>query len=498
MTESFQMGLDALAPVGEGRWLLFGWVMRPRGEEARLSFLAADGRPLPLLFEGRHPRPDVCPARPDLAEVDGFHLVFAAGEGERGDLRLQAEADGEELRVRLGDPSIPDDLAPVIAARGWAENLSLLADARRAGPLLAPLFTAQGRSFGVFQDWVARVPELPAEPAPFGSAGALGVGVTMAGDIALALRPAPGTGAVPADSVRIEAFARPSLPAPASAGVMPLCIADWQAEPVGEALLAWGRVEPWTAPIPAAVEVLLEARVGGEGLWARCRPTARHLVGLFDPLAAAALGPEPTPAARAALRRALGRLLARREAAVRGMIPTEWRAPAPSDPPPLLLLTGIEEELGVRLIEALAPLLAEMPPPLLLSGPAAQLGQLALEEAGIAALVGDEAEQALEAAGSRRVAALALRQLAEAVIDRRLPAGLGDGMPTIPARDLLLLHRLAGPGGDLEATRARLAGEEAPPQISACPEVKAPLSAHLEALWRGFRSPAPAGNTGHG
>jgi hypothetical protein len=489
-SETFQMGLDALAPLGEGRWLLCGWVMHPRGEEARLHFLGAGGRALPLLFEGRHPRPDVAAGAPGAAELHGFHIVFAAGEEGRGALSLRAEAGGQELRARLGDPAIAEDLSRLLAARPWAQTMALLADARRAGPLLAPLLAGGAARGGPLSDWIAALPLTGPEPAPLGPAAALGLAVSPAGDLGLALRPAAGRGPIRAEALRLEALAR----APGG-GLLPLPLAEWRVEPVGEAVLGWGRVE---RPPGRALELVLQAEMPGETLWAHSAAPARDPVALFDGLAAAALPPEPGPEARAALRRALGRLLAGREAAARAALEAGLGAAGPPAGRPLLLLGGVEEELGLRLIEAAAPALAEAAPPLLLFGPAAGLAQLALEERGIEARAGEAAERALEEAGARPVRALGLRALAEAMIEERLPAALHGRGPWLAAWDLLLLHRLAGPGPDPTLTLARRAGEAAPPRTPACPEAAAPLSAHLQALWRAVPDALRPGTPAHG
>ncbi|WP_027284295.1 hypothetical protein [Rubritepida flocculans] len=489
-SETFQMGLDALSPLGEGRWLLCGWVMHPRGAEARLQFHGADGRALPLLYEGRHRRPDVAAGAPGAVGLYGFHIVFAAGEEGRGALSLRAEAGGQELRARLGDPAIGDDLSRLLAARPWARTMALLADARRAGPLLAPLLAGGATPGGALAGWISALPPAGPEAAPLGPAAALALAASPAGDLGLALRPAAGRGPLRAETLRLEALAR----AP-EGGLSALPLAEWRLESVGEALLGWGRVE---RPPGTALDLVLQAELGAEELWARSRAPARDLVALFDGLAAAALGPEPGPEARAALRRALGRLLARREAAACTALQAGLGAAGPAGGRPLLLLGGVEEELGLRLIEAAVPSLADAAPPLLLFGPAAGLAQLALEERGIEARAGEEAERALEEAGARPVRALSLRELAEAMIEERLDEALHGGAPGLPARDVLLLHRLAGPGPDPAATLARRAGREALPHTPACPDAAPPLAAHLEALWRALPARHSSGRPAHG
>jgi hypothetical protein len=483
----FQLGLEGLIALERGRWFLCGWALRPRASPISLTLHGAGGRELPILYESRHPRPDLqAHQRPDV-EAFAFHILFAAEEEGRGALTLRAASGPARLAARLGDPALAEDLPTALAARPATANFALLAEARRVPAFLGALLRLEGRPLGGFGPWVSRMAEVPPDAVGLGPLAGMWLAAGPGEDLGLALRSgAPGAWPRRA-ALGVEWLVELDKGAGAPPGLASVTLDRWEVEELGPGLIAWGRLPPALTSAVRGVEALISLELAGERMQLRARPRRLVLPALFDGLAACALGPAPEPEARAALRAALPRLLDQRAPGALGLLRAGLAGAPDAEAPPLLLISGVEETAGVRLIEALAPHLPAEDGPILISGPAAGDGVAALEAAGRRALAGWPAERLLAEAGERPLRALDLADLAAARLEGRLAALLHDA-PPVSAGRLLQLHRQAGAEEGLGATMRRLraarAGAALPLAHRWRSEDAAPLVArHLSRLW---------------
>ncbi len=508
VSDVFQLGLDCAAHLGDGRHMLYGWLMAPRGSQARISITAADGTPCPVVHHAHHPRADVVPTDRVAAEVRGFHIAFDLPEGARGALTLRANAGPMALQARLGDPAVETDLCKATAVREWGLNFALLDEVAEHGTGRLPLFGFLGRPYGAFADWIARVPRVGAHATGFGPLAELRGAVTPAGDVGVALRLPPGNPPLRSANLRCILLLHTDAGDGGPPDIHPVPLAAWRASPVAEALIGYGGTADAPAGAIVGADLLTEARIGEERLWVRFQPALQDIPAFFDTLFATAQGPDARGERRAQCRALLGEILeerGRRTAAALAALPP---GAAPAMPGPgaerLLLILGVEDSAAQRVIEAAADHLAGRCDRLLLLGNAAHdaAAALATLAAGLPVLAGAPALRLLTEGSHAAVAALSARSLAEAMIEERLDAALRDAAlgPAIPR--LLALHRLAGAEGELADSLARFVhmtqgaasgatqgaaarGWDPVAHSWAWRDAGGPLNTHLEALWRG-------------
>lgn len=486
-SQMFQLGIEALVPLGRGQWFLCGWALRPRATPLALGLHGQGGQPLRLLYESRHPRPDLqARQRPDV-EALAFHLVFVAPAEGRGALTLRAAAGPARLVARLGDPAVTEDLSAALAPRPASVNLALLAEARRVPAFLGPLLRLEGDPLGGFGAWLRRLAEVAPDANGVGPLAEVLLAAGPGEDLGLALR--SGTpGAWPrAEALRVEWIAELDQGAGAPLHLAPLTLDRWEVEDVGPGLIAWGRLPPALTGAVMGLEAVVSLEIGGQRVVFRARPQRLDLPTLFDGMAGCALGPMPEPEPRAALRAGLMRLLEHRAPGALALLRAGLDIAPEAEAPPLWLISGVEEEAGVRLLEVMARHLPAEAAPLLLFGAAAGDGVVVLAAAGREALAGRPAERVLQAAARRPLIAFELAELAAAQMEGQLAAALA-APGSAGAGQLLALHRQAAAEEGLGLTMRRLfaarAGEARPLLRAWRSEDAAPLvTRHLRRLW---------------
>ena len=486
-SDAFQMGIDCLAPLDRDNWFLCGWVTAPRGAELQLTPAGRTGTPLPVLARAHHPRPDLPPpADASGSELRGFHLVFAAPGEAAAALTLRAQAGGLTLSARLGDPAVARDLARALAGRDGRLNMRLLRDAAEAEALAEGLMTHGARTYGALADWIAVLPAPGTHCWTFGPLAEIRAARTEAGDLGLALRAENPLTRINPEAFLLQAIARCDAGQGAPPRLLPARALHWHMEAAGPALLAWTRLDPELVPTLSGCDLLIEGWVEGRLIQARFEPERLGLARCFDLLAASALGTAPEAEHRLALRRAMETLLAARARALLPEIARRIR-PAPRVPgPPLLLVSGVEDEWSTRLLSALGTRLAAEAQPILLFGPEAAEAVRALEAHGVEALAGEAAQRALAAgAPGNAMAALSVAELAQAVITERLPAALDGAAGATRLGSARAWHHVAGLGTDAGESLAALRHPGTAglgPGSWSCPEAAPFVEAHVEEL----------------
>lgn len=484
-SQQFQMGLECLVPLGRGRWFLCGWLLRPREGEAQITLHGAGGRVLRVLYESYHLRPELPSGdRPDVLPL-AFHIVFVAEREGRGQLVARARAMPAQLSARLGDPALGAELSVGLAGRPGRLNLILLDEARREPELLGPLLDREGVPLAGLRPWVEGLHALKGEGQHVGPFAEILVATGPGEELAIALRSGLPGAWPKAEGFRVAVFAEAEEGGPRAELVT---LEPWLVEPAGPGLLAWGRLPAAWAEAAPRLQVVLALELAGRQLCVRCTPQRLGLAGLFDAAAACALGPNPDADRRMRLRGALTRLLEARENIVAPQLRAGLARQAPAAGAGLLLVLGVEDEMAVRLLEAVAPRLSGHRGPVLLRGAAAGEGVLALEAAGLPALAGAGADQRLREEGARSLRVLDLAVLAEAMVEDRLEVVLAAPAPSVRAGHALLLHRLAGLEGGIGATLARLAAGPAGEAEGLlrgwlCRDAAPLINAHLRRLW---------------
>jgi hypothetical protein len=502
VSDVFQLGLDCAAHLGDGRQMLYGWLMAPRGSQPRLSVTVGDGTACAFVHHSQHGRPDVVPTDRVAAEVRGFHIAFDVPEGARGGLVLRANAGPMALQARLGDPAVETDLAKATAAREWGLNFTLLEEVAAAGATRLPLLGFRGRPYGAFADWVARIPRVASQAESFGPLAELRGAVTAAGDVGVALRLPVGNPPLRSASLRAVLLLHLDDGDGGPPDIRPVSLGAWRSSTLAEALIGYGATaEPPEGTLVGA-DLLAEARIGEERIWVRFQPRIQDIPAFFDTLLQTAQGPQPSGERRAQGRGVLAELLEARATRCAALL-AEVAEPASAEPSAerLLLVLGVEDLAAQRVLEAVAERLNGRCDRLLLLGNSAHDAAAALAADAApgapAVLAGAQALRALTERPGALVTALSARGLAEAMIHERLDQALREGALGGAIPRLLALHRLAGAEADLAeslgrfvhmtqaAVRGATRGWDPLPHVWGWRDAAAPLNAHLEALWRG-------------
>lgn len=509
LDESLQLAVDCLAMLGPRRGIVYGWAMAPRGEATDLAISAGAEGDCPIEHGSFHPRPDVVPADPRRATVNGFTLVFESPEDPR-ELVLTLTAGEARLSADLRDPAIEQNLFKATADRAWQVTFGLLREAA-ANPALAAMLRYQGRPFGAFADWLARLPVVRGRAANFGQMAEVEALAAGSGEVLCMLR---ANAALPREAEIAAAVigwlrgAEGALPEP-----LLLPLADEHAARLPAALALYGRLEPAVLDRLQGIELILRAAPRpGEELWLRCLPSPATVPELLDAgcRATAAALALPVEAAASAGLDLLRQVIARREAAFRPMLGALAAEPeAPSRLPRLALILGADDPAAARLFHVTAGEFERRCDTVLVMGAAADdVAQAFARRGRVRVLVGVEAAAALrEAAGRAGILAVDAAAYAEAVAAGTPEAAFSRPLEAGEVARLLALHAVAGCAPSLTDSlqrllRARRAGPAearfAPVQRVWSNRHAAELvNAHLQRLWAAGHPGAerPAGAT---
>lgn len=500
-----QLGLDCVAMVGPGRGLAYGWAMAPRGIDTELLVDAGADGVCAVAYCGFHPRNDVVPADPRVAMVSGFTLAFETPEEPRELALTLTLADGRAVRIDLFDPRIGTDLGKATANRAWPVTHGLM-QACAGTPALAALLRHQGRPFGIFAEWMARLPLLRGRMADQGRFAELEAVSTSAGEVLVMLRAAAALPPEATLSATAIAWLRGEPDAPPEPLLVPF--ADWHAARLPAALAGYGRLDPGLLDRLQAIELVVHVQPQpGEDAWLRCEPTAGTVPDLLDAAGRTLAGSValPVEAAATAGLDLLRQIAARREAAF-GPTLAALAVPAPAEGvhhlPRLALILGADDPAAGRLFHVTADAFERRCDTVLVMGAAADDVAQALARRGrLRVLVGVEAAQALrEAAGRAGIIAIEAAAFAEAVIAGTPEDAFARPLEAADVARLLALHAAAGCAPALGDSLQRLLRARRDPGAHFAP-VQRPwrnrhaaeaAQAHLQRLWSaGGAAPLP-------
>jgi hypothetical protein len=458
LDDSLQLGLDCVAMLSPTQAVVYGWAMTPRGVGTDLAVVAGLEGECAIGHCSFHPRKDVVPADPRAAEVNGFTLVVEVPEDAPA-LELTLAAGALLLRADMLDARVETDLFKATADRSWSATFALLRDALST-PALTSLLRYQGRPFGAFAEWLARMPVLRGRAqgiVNFAEAEALSA---PSGEVLAMLR-APGL--LPREA-SVDAIALGWLRAGdglVEPALLPL--ADLHTARLPAALGCYARLSPAVLDRLQGVELLVQAVPRqGEAAWLRCQPASVTVPELLD--GACRTIPEhlalPVEAAGAVGLEMLRQVIARREAAFG---PTLHALASPdaaggSGLPRLALLLGADDPSAARLFHVAAQEFERRCDTVLVMGTAAEDVVQAFARRGrIATLAGIAAAEALrEAAGRAGVLAVEASAFAEAVIAGRPGDAFAHPLSPGDTARLLSLHAVAGCATPLADSLQRL------------------------------------------
>jgi len=493
--DTLQLALDCVAMLGDGRGIAYGWAMTPRGVATRLGVTAGYDADCVIEHCSFHPRPDVAPPDPGLTQVNGFTLIFEAPEDLRG-LALTLAAGEHDLRADLDDPGIDTGLGSATADRCWGITLRLMRETAGT-PAMASLLRHQGKPFGAFAEWVARLPLVQDSTRDFRALAEVEATTTAAGEALVMLR-AP-TALPPEASIeaalvcwlRGEDHALPD-PIP----VRPL---DSHAARLPAALGFYARIDPGLLDRLVGIELILRAEIRpGEDIWARIQPSPGTVPDLLDMASrtTAAKLALPLEAAASAGLDLLRQVVARREAA---FAPTLAALSAPATPrqpgrlPRLALIVGADDPAAARMFHVTAAAFEARCDTVLVMGSAADdVAETFRRRGKLRVLAGVEAAQTLrDAAGCAGIVAVDAAAFAEAVIAGDPDAAFASPLDPAEVARLLALHAAAGCAPALADSLQRLLrarhGADArftPVQRAWSNRHAADLAnAHLQRLW---------------
>ncbi len=502
LDESLQLALDCVAMLGPRRGIAYGWAMTPRGEATDLSVSAGAEGDCPIEHCSFHPRPDVTPTDPRRASVNGFTIVFETPEDPR-ELTLTLTAGAARLGADLRDPSIEQNLFKATADRAWHITFGLMREAS-GHAALAGLLRYQGRPFGAFADWIARLPVVRGRAENFGQMAEVEALSAGSGEILAMLRANGGLPREATVSAAVIGWLRGpegALPEP-----MLLPLADEHAARLPAALGHYGRLEPAVLDRLQGIELILHALPRpGEEIWLRCVPNPATVPDLLDAACranAAALA-LPVEAAASAGLDLLRQVIARREAAFGPMLGA-LAAPegAPARLPRLALILGADDPAAARLFHVTAEEFERRADTVLVMGAAADdVAQAFARRGKVAILAGVEAAATLrEAAGRAGILAVDAAAYADAVAAGTPEAAFSRPLDAGEVARLLALHAVAGCAPALTDSLQRLlrARRTAPAEQRFAPIQRAwsnrhsaeLINAHLQRLWAaGSRAP---------
>ncbi len=471
--DSLQLGLDCFAVLSARRGIAWGWAMTPRDVGTELAISAgADGECV-IEHVAFHARPDVVPADPRQAVVNGFVLVFALPPAEAHSLDLVVNAGTQQLRVDLLAPAIGANLFKVTVERDWSTSFGLLQDCARHAAL-AELLHYQGRPFGAFAEWLTRLPLVEGRAERFGQLAEVEALATPAGEALILLRGAAGMPLDASAALAVIGQVAPFPGQPPVAASLPLL--DLHSLVLPGVLAIYARLDPALLDRLHGFEAVVNAALlPGQEVWLRARP---RLVATPEFLDAAA---------RAAPGRALDLLrqvVARREAAFLPMLAAPPGA-APAATARTVLLVGADDPVAARLFHVQAAAFEGRCDRLLVLGEAAEaVAEVFRRRDRIDVAAGAEALEALRDAAEGGVIALDAARFAASVIAGDVAAAFDQRLDGAALARLLRLHALGGCALPLADSLERLLRRQSSGAPHAAPgfaPVMRPWSSHLAA-----------------
>jgi hypothetical protein len=495
--ESFQLGVDCVAALDEGRYIIFGWHMTPRGYPAELSFAARDGRMGRVEYISRHARPDVIPADPGAAIVGGFSLVVLAPYASRG-LIMTITAGDASGHADLANASMTD-LFRATEERDWGVTFGLLKECMER-PDVLPLLHYQYRPFGAFAGWIARLPLIQGGGENISIVAQVAAAASPAGEVALDLRFIGRSRATVGLEVLAVTRLRSDDGGPDRIALLPLQDVVTRHIPGASAL--YGRFDWAHVPHLRSVDLIVQITFDAERVWLRCQPEMATVPAFLDMMSAATANHQ---GGNALLQAAMDRRASLAQALLQAEHDRGADEAAGTETPglPELALIGVDDEGAARLLHLLAPELEANSSAILLQGAAAEMaGQMFLRRGKVPVTVALEPGAVLSQAdviGTARIIAVDVPSLAAASIEGNLAGFLGNRRRGGMGR-LLLLHSLAGPTASLgeSLTRhARMMDNPDQPWFPIAVNWKTSLGAewvneHLEAIWRYAPATLPA------
>jgi hypothetical protein len=507
LDDTLQLALDCVASLGPRRGIAYGWAMTPRGAATSLSISAGAEGDCPIEHCSFHPRPDVVPTDPRRATVNGFTLVFETPEDPR-ELVLTLGADDATLRADMRDPAVDANLFKATADRAWRVTFGLMQESA-GNAALSALLRYQGRPFGAFADWIARLPVVRGRADNFGQLAEVEALSTGSGEMLVMLRAAAGLPREAEVGAAIIGWLRGepgSLPEP-----LLLPLTDQHNARLPAALAFYGRLEPALLDRLQGLDLVLRAEPRpGEEIWLRCQPAIATVPEMLDAACrgtAAGLALPVETAASAGLD-LLRQVIARREAAfaptLSALAPTGGAPEQPGRLPRLALILGADDPAAARLFHVTADEFERRCDTVLVMGSAADdVAQAFARRGRVQVLVGVEAAQSLrEAAGRAGILAIDAAAYAEAVAAGTPEAAFSRPLEAGEVARLLALHAVAGCAPALTDSLQRLlrtrrtgAAEArfAPiPRAWSNRHAADLVNAHLQRLWSTGGNPRPA------
>jgi len=488
--ESLQLGLDCVTALGPRRWIVYGWAATPRGVGSRIAVTAGAAGDCVIEHVSFHARNAGAPA--GNAVLNGFTLVFAPPEGAR-DFILTLTAGTETLRADLRDSTIPNDLVTATAERDGATSFRLL-QACLGDAALAPLLDYQGKDFGAFSAWIARIAQVAGRATNLGPFAEVEALLSPAGEVLLMLR---ATAPMPHKATLSAVLA-------AHPHVLPLH--DLHVAVAGHALALYGRIDTGRRGTLAGLELVAEAEPQpGQTLHLRAHP---RLVAAPDFLDAASrvlpghgtLAPGLAQAGAGLLRP----ILMRREAAFAPLLGSPpHTAPAWPEASRVAAILGADDLVVARLFHVTATMIEACCDHLLVFGEAAEeVAQIFARRGRLQVETGAQALATLRQAQHGLLPIDALR-LAEALITGKPDLAFANPLDAADLARLPVLHSLAGCALTLDDTLARLVrqrrleGQGRGAEAALVPMARpwsSPLAAdlvhrHLTTLWTLKRNP---------
>lgn len=482
-------GIDCVASLSRERYIVYGWLMHYIGAAVDVRVASAEDECIVEYFS-KHPRVDVEIPDKSVCTVYGFTLVFNSSGIDHRSLSLSFSSGRFSFDVELSNRSINNDLFLATTNRDWRVTFGLLGECAEYTDKL-PILRYQNRPYGVFSDWLPKLPQMGREFNNFDWLGTFSATVSPAGEICVVatLTKKPLQSAdiqfVPMVSLRPDEYSPAELRLPAVKKRLTLN--------QGSRCCIYGQLENEWIERVRTMELVVQVSCDEQTLWFRCEMAFVSLPEFLEKLSH--IPDHGQIAMGNAAARMLEDVLTWRESAfLQDVMPAPALSPLENE-----LITGmivdVEGVDAVRLICATRRELQALFDQIVLVGPSSVQAAQALVMYGLPAIADTDMALAFrEAIGaSRAVVPIAVSKLGEYVIrddvDRLLEFKL------LPSQigQLLALHRIAAGTRSLSESVERLikfqrfgvAAEWEPIQYKwTAPAAPYLVNLHFERVWR--------------
>lgn len=471
--ESLRLAVDCVATLSDRLVAVYGWAATERQAPTELAVTAGAAGDCAIEHCSFHPRPDLARAAPPGTVVTGFTLLVATPPRPQA-LALLLHNGWAHLSLDLMDGSLETEIRRATAARDGGANFALLS-ACAEDAALAPLRSHAGLPYGVFQDWIDRLPLVRGRAAETGGVAEIEALASPAGEILLMLRdPDITASAEETGAVLLGGMAGDG----GEAIVLPL--ADSHKARLPGAVALYGRVESAWMDRLDGVEVIVQARLrrGRQG-WLRCLPARVPAAGMLEAIRRGAAEAE-AEGAHAFLRQVISRREAAFLPALAALAALPPRGTGSGASERLGLLLGADDGAAARLFQVDAAAFEQRCDTMLVLGEAAaEVAEVFARRGRVAVASGPHAWAALRnAAGRSGVLAVDAVRYAEAVAAGRGAAAFPPLLDAAQLARLLALHAVAGSDDALAGSLARLGA--ARPQARVAED---PVERHIDRLW---------------